>query len=101
MRRKRSAARRQTEPDPRRRYVAIAPALDVPRDVPHRAIRFRWQFVVARKRRSVGGSPSFSTVSVSSQSFTHTGGGMRHDSFRSTPRSAFRRIKRTESWTCS
>jgi len=30
-------------------------------------IRFSMQFVVAKKRRSVGGSPSFSTVSVSSK----------------------------------
>ncbi len=31
---------------------------------------------VAKKRRSVGGSPSFSTVSVSSSPLTHTGGGI-------------------------
>ena len=30
-------------------------------------IRFSMQFVVAKKRRSLGGRPSFSTVSVSSK----------------------------------
>jgi len=67
MRRKRSAARSKPSPIHRRRMSPSRQRLMFRvtcRSVP---IRFSMQFVVAKKRRSVGGSPSFSTVSVSSK----------------------------------
>ena len=56
----------QTEAGPAATHVALAPALDIAGDVPKGRDEFSMQFVVAKKRRRVDGSPSLSTVSVSS-----------------------------------
>ena len=51
----------QAEPDPPPAHVAIAPALDVPRDVPHRADQILEALVNAIHRAVPGAAIAFNT----------------------------------------
>ena len=51
----------QTEPDPPPPHVTIAPALDVPRDVPHRADQILEALVNAIHRAAPGAAIAFNT----------------------------------------